>query len=257
MKLLLQITILFLFLNCNAQLPQKPDSNLQVELINKKIEILSKKNDSLGKKINEYKSSNNSFIEVIDKVDNLYNNNFNRFLLFWTIVASIIIIGIPYYITRIQKKILEIKKSEIFNHSQAELNKLENKFSLELKEKYIELSDLISKSNEDNNETLKKEFIKSHIVNLYIAAKINEVDKKYDNVFSNLSNAVIKSNSIQYYFGVKYHLNNILTSLKKFKTAGIPLDQAKLKSIGEKLKILRDIEEIDQELLEKTIDELQ
>ena len=257
MKLLLKITILLLFLNCKAQLQQKPDSKLQVELINKKIEILSNKNDSLEKKINEYKSSNSSFIEVIDKVDNLYNNNFNRFLLFWTIVASIIIIVIPYYITRIQKKILEIKKSEIFNHSQGELNKLENKFSLELKKKYTELSDLISKSNEDNNETLKKEFIKSHIVNLFLAAKINEVDKKYDNVFSNLYNAVKKSNSIQYYPGVKLHLNNIITTLKKFKTADIPLDQAKLKSIGDELKILRDIEEIDQELLEKTIDELQ
>src|SRR5690606_30965486 len=117
---------------------------------------LEKKNDSLNKKVYEYNVAKNSFTDVIDKVDNLYNNNFNRFIAFWAIIASIIIIGIPYYITRIQKKIIEAKKAEILNYSSTEINKLETKFSSELTQKYLELSDLINNSNQENKEALSK-----------------------------------------------------------------------------------------------------
>lgn len=255
MKTLLKITLFFLFVSCKAQ--SHTTTTLQLDTLNGKINKLIKKNDSLQQKVNEFKIASNSSVEVIDKIDNLYNNNFNRFIVFWAIVASLIIIGIPYYITRMQNKILEAKKTEIFNYSKSEITKLEEKFTSELKEKYIELNDLINITTENSKENLRKEFIKSHIVNLYIASKINEIDKKHDNVFSNLSNAVIRSNSIEYYHGVKFHLNNILTSLTKFRNEGIVLNTEKLKEIGKKLEVLRDIEEIDQDLLEKVIDELQ
>lgn len=254
MKTLIQVFLFFLAINCNAQ----EDKNINCKLHNLTQQIIEvkKKNDSLSNKIYEYNVSKSSFTEIIDKVDNLYNNNFNRFIIFWGIVASIIVIGVPYYITRIQKKIIEVKKAEILSFSTEEIKKLETKFSSELTQKYLELSDLISNSTQENKKALSKEFAKTIVSNQHIASKIHELEKKYDKVFKNLAHAVIKSNSIEYYYGANFHLKNISTNLKKFKIDKIQLDKQQLAQIAEQFKILRGIEEIDQELLENVIIEL-
>lgn len=254
MKIYIQLIFTVLTLNCIAQ--PNEDINSKVDTLNHKVVELEKKNDILLKKIDEYKISKNSNFEIIDKVDNLYNNNFNRFILFWGILASIITIGIPYYITRIQKKIIETKKTEILSYSSIELNKLEAKFSLELTQKYKELSDLINNSNQDNKKELKKEFIKTIILNHFFAAKINELDKKYNYIFINLKNAVLKSNSINYYNGVNTYLKSILRYLTKFQEQNIKLNKKNLAQIAEDFKTLNNIDEVDQDLLEDVLEKL-
>lgn len=251
MKKLFQISVLFLFMICKAE--NNKTLNINRLEINLQLEKLNKRNDSLEQKLCELKAGNDSVIETIDKVDNLYNNNFNRFIIFWGIIASIIIVGIPYYISQMQKKILDTKKQEIIAFSTTEINNLESKLYSELKEKYIELSDLINQSNENNKAKINEEFIKSYILNLYIASKINELDKNYEKIFSNLFNAVIKAKSIEYYPGVNFHLKNIYNIFNKLVASKIEFDKKELKNISEELESLRNIEEIDQEILEKVI----
>lgn len=254
MKKIILIGFILFTISCKAQ--HRNELSTEIDSLSKKIIELEKKNDELSKLIYETNLTNKSSTELIDKVDNLYNNNFNRFILFWGMVASLITIGIPYYITRIQKKIIDAKKAEIINFSTTEINKLESNFSSELTKKYEELSDLINNSNQENKEELSKEFTKTFISNLYIASKINELDKKFNKVFINLSNAVIKSISIEYYTGANFHLKNILENLIKFETEEIILNKEPLIKIAEKFKTLRDIDEVDQDVLESVIEKL-
>lgn len=251
LKVFLRLFFLGLIFSCNAQIDIT--LNKKFDKLNSQIIELEKKNDSLNKEIYEYKISKNSFIDIIDKVDNLYNNNFNRFIIFWGILGSLIVLGIPYYISQIQKRIIEIKKAEILNFSSVEINKLELKLLNELKDKFIELSNLINQSNEENKEKLKNESSKTIVSNLYIASKINELDKKYDLALINLGHAIIRSNSIQDFVKVNFHLKNIFDNSVKFESTGVNLDKESLQSISKKLIVLQDIEEVDQNLLEKVI----
>jgi len=254
-KIFLRLFFLCLIFSCNAQ--TDTTFNKRIDKLNSQIIELEKKNDKLNREIYEYKVSRNSFVDIIDKVDNLYNNNFNRFIIFWGILGSLIVLGIPYYISRMQKKIIEIKKVEILDFSSFEINKLELKLSNELKDKFIQLSDLINQSNEENKVNLKNELTKTRAVTLYIASKINELDKKYDMALKNLGFAIIRSNSIQDFVNVNFHLKNLFDSSVKFEDAGVELDKESLKNISKKLMILRDIEEVDQVLLEKVIEKFE
>ena len=69
--------------------------------------------------------------------------------------------------------------------------------------------------------------------------------------------AIIRSNSIQDFVNVNFHLKNLFDSSVKFEDAGVELDKESLKNISKKLMILRDIEEVDQVLLEKVIEKFE
>ena len=112
---------------------------------------------------------------------------------------------------------------------------------------------MINLSNEENKEKLQNEFNKTIVANLYIASKINELDKNYDMVFKNLGTAIMRSNLIQDFSKVNFHLKNIIDSLVKFENAGVESNKELLKSISNRLITLREIEEIDQILLERVI----
>jgi len=251
MKTILQLFFLFLIISCKAQ--KEKTLELKIDKLATEVNELEKKNIKLKEEIYEYKVSKNSFIEIIDKVDNLYNNNFNRFIIFWGILGSLIVLGIPYYITRIQKKIIEAKKIEIVQFSTREINKLEKKFSDQLKEKYIELNDLINSSNAENKYRLENEFTKTEISNLYIASKINEIDKNYVRMFGNLKNAIIKCESIEDYDKIDFFLEKISSNKAKFN---LELDKKSLKEIAVELSFLEKIGSVNQDLLQKVIEEL-
>jgi len=156
----------------------------------------------------------------------------------------------------LQKKIIEAKKVEIMQFSTTEINKLEKKISSKLKKKYIELNDLINSSNEQNKENLKNEFIKAEASNYYIASKINELDKNYNQVFRNLRSALMKYDSLGDYENVDFFLKQISTTFDKYTTNGFDLDKESLKVLGEKFIVFRENENIDQEFLEQLIEKL-
>lgn len=173
-----------------------------------------------------------------------------------SIIGSITIFVLPYYLKQIQNKILETKKKEITNFSKEEINKLELQLTSEINSKYKELNDFIGKINSENNELLKKEIIKTEISNLYIASKINEIDKKHNAMLRNLTNAVIKSNSITAYDKVNFYLDIIWKNLNNLTYSDLKIENNEINVISNKLISLRDINEINQDLLENVIIQL-
>ena len=249
---MMRISLLFLLIIFTCSAKEKQNQAEDIKRLNNQVEILIRKNDSLTMKMREFQLSKNEFTSVVDKIDNLYNNNFDRFILFWGIIASVIVIGIPYYITQMQKRIIEIKKTEIFTYSQGEINKLEDKFSKELTQKYSELNDLVNNSNLETKSELNKEFVKTRARSLYIASKINEIDKNYDKVFENLKDAITNCIDINYFFGINFYLRKIKNYKTKFDSQNVELNITRFNQIIESLKILGTNEEIDQDLLNKT-----
>lgn len=250
--------IILFFLSINFIVKSQNIKKLEttIDSLKTKVIDLEKENILLIRKNNEYHVTNNLIFSLIDKIDSLYSNSFNRFMILISIIGSITIFVIPYYLKQIQNKILETKKKEITNFSKEEINKLELQLTTEINSKYIELNDFIGKINAENNELLKKEIIKTEISNLYIASKINELDKKHNAMLRNLTNAVIKSNSITAYDKVNFYLDIIWKNLNSLQDSDLKIENNEINVISNKLISLRDINEINQDLLENVIIQL-
>ena len=154
------------------------------------IDKLKNKNNELEIQISQLKYSNESTNNMIDKVDNMYNNNFNRFFSFWSIIATIVIIGIPYYITTMQKKIIEVKKKEFIDFSTAQMEILENKLLEEIANNYSQLNKIIKESNDLSKQELDVTFKKTQVLTHLISSRVNELDGQFDKGMYNLVKAI-------------------------------------------------------------------
>lgn len=253
-KSIFLITSLIFVLPCFAQTDTLVNS--QIEYLNSEIISLKTTNDSLSRSILKYEYAKDSYLNTVDKIDALYNNAFDRFMVFWGIIGAIITIGIPYYITRIQKKTIELKKEEIVRNSTGAINQLEETFLNNLRDKYQELNELIRDSNQENKENLKKDSQKSLANNFYIVSKINELDEKYDLVLNNLLSGLKLCINGQWFSQVNMFSKRILEYINKFKNKKVEISEATLNSIYVYVNDISITEEMDTDVIQSIKSEI-
>ena len=120
------------------------------------IENLQKENESLKKEIEIIKAKSESSSVIIDNVDSMYQNNFDRMIFLFGFVGAIIVFAFPFWMQRTQKKLLKIKEEELNASNTKKINEVLKDFNEKLiksEEKYIEN---LNKETENLHNTINE-----------------------------------------------------------------------------------------------------
>lgn len=199
------------------------------------IENLQKENENLKKEIENLKLKSESISDMIDKVDSMYQNNFDRMIFLFGFLGAIVSIVLPFWIQHVHKRILEIKEKELnaSNEKRIEevLDHLENRFTeskidydKKLKEEKVTLQQKLDDSNEEKIKRvlndLEQKFTESEY-NFYnkldehkkiLEEDINEKTEKLDKNIRKTNHSLIAKNNIfhAFYFKDKDDYDNFV-----------------------------------------------
>ena len=95
--------------------------------INSEVNFLKKQNDSLAKRLNEIEKNDYKSIEVIEKVNDFYDRSWNKLIVFLSIIGSILLVVLPYYMSKNQEEKINLKTKEFEAFTEKKVDELETK----------------------------------------------------------------------------------------------------------------------------------
>lgn len=148
----------------NKNLNQNVNINYTIKIneLETKLKILEIKNDSLQKSFNKVITEDYKSVDIIDKINNYYDNAWNKLIFLLSAIGGILIVILPIILTLQQKR--ELK-----------LNKLD--FEEDVDKKILELERRIIEFNKSEAEKVRQEI---GIVNKNITSKQDrDIEKIY------------------------------------------------------------------------------
>jgi tetratricopeptide (TPR) repeat protein len=132
----------------------------QIYKIEQNLIFIQNKTDSLAKKLiyiqlNDYKS-----IEVIDSVNNYYDNAWNKLIYFISAIGGIIIFVLPYLLSKLQTRELKLNKENLKDYVDSEINELEKRIKIFNKKEIENIREEIENINLDINSKQDKDISK-------------------------------------------------------------------------------------------------
>ncbi|MGV0833566.1 coiled-coil domain-containing protein [Empedobacter brevis] len=118
------------------------------------IENLQKENESLKKEIEIIKAKSESTSIMIDNVDSMYQNNFDRLAVLFTIIGAIVTFVLPHYLKKEQQKIIELKEKELNASNTKMINEILKDFNEKLSESEKKYKDELKKETENLHNTI-------------------------------------------------------------------------------------------------------
>lgn len=160
-KLLLIVFIISTFAfsaNANDSITQIKIENLQRKIDTLKLDNknLQKENENLKKGIEIIKAKSESTSIMIDKVDSMYQNNFDRLAIIFTFIGGVITIVLPYYLKTEQQKIIELKEKELNASNEEKIKEVLKDFNDKLTESEKKYKEDLDKETENLNNTISE-----------------------------------------------------------------------------------------------------
>jgi len=180
----------------------------------------------------------NDNIDVVAKIDVMYNNAWNRLIIFWTVLGAIIGIVVPWCVTWYQRNQLKIDKEEL--------------------KKQIDESKMLSKMMEAHIAHFQGEFSRI-VVDKFKQACIDYMKAaKYYSEAKAFSNACNSLMGFLYLFRDEINENRTLKDSEKielFQSSEMRKDVNMLRQIGDQsvLSILDQIEKHYHEMLKNQL----
>ncbi len=184
LRILLLIT-LFAFINVIAQKSNVNTNvnaavNLNYEKLEKKINELKSENDSLNKKLNSILINDYKSTDVIDKVNNYYDNAWSKLIYLLSIIGGITVVILPFILTLQQKKELKLNKLDFQEDVDRKIIELENKIidfnKIEIEKLRQEIENLNKSITEKQNEEISKIYAMTYYLQGLNAKTSNNAD---------------------------------------------------------------------------------
>ncbi|MDM1549923.1 hypothetical protein [Empedobacter falsenii] len=174
------------------------------------IENLQKENESLKKEIEIIKAKSESTSVMIDNVDSMYQNNFNRMTYLFSILGAIIVFVFPFWMQHTQKKLLKIKEEELNTSNTKKINEVLKDFNEKLSESEKKYKEELKKETENLNNTIieKTEELEQNIIksNHSLSSRIylfSAVYYKSNNNYNDYTNSKLYNFYYEYKSGNK------------------------------------------------------
>lgn len=180
LKILLLIT-LFAFISSIAQKSNVNSTvNLNSEKLEQKINKLASKNDSLNKKLNDFLINDYKSTDVIDKVNNYYENAWSKLIYLLAVIGAITVIILPFILTLQQKKELKLNKLDFQEDVDRKIIELEAKIidfnKTEIEKLRLEIENLNKNITEKQNEEIAKIYAMTYYLQGLNAKNSNNAD---------------------------------------------------------------------------------
>lgn len=205
------------------------------------IENLQKENESLKKEIEIIKAKSESTSVMIDNVDSMYQNNFDRMIFLFGFLGAIIVFAFPFWMQRTQKKLLKIKEEELNASNTKKINEVLKDFNEKLtksEEKYIEN---LNKETENLHNTIneKTQELQQNIIEKTEYLKDYFLENNY------LMRSKIFFLQRQHYKTIGNNKGYVITSLYQFENLYLS-DKNKIINIYDKIrKLSEDCKDLD------------
>ena len=151
--------------------------------INSEVNFLKKQNDSLAKRLNEIEKNDYKSIEVIEKVNDFYDRSWNKLIVFLSIIGSILLVVLPYYMSKNQDEKINLKTKEFEAFTEKKVDELETKILNFHQEQFEKLKTEILLSQDGLNDNLNAEI--KHVQSYIFALRgmLSEKDDNYNLFF--------------------------------------------------------------------------
>ena len=132
----------------------------KIKTLDSDVKELKMKNDSLSKELNKYLINSYKSTEVIDKVNNYYDNAWSKLIYLLSIIGSLTLIILPLLLTYQQKRELRLNKKDFEEYTDKKISKLEKRIiafnAKEIEKVRLEIEDLnkniVNKQDKDINK---------------------------------------------------------------------------------------------------------
>lgn len=221
--------------------------------INTEINCLKKQNDSLAERLNKIEKNDYKSIEVIEKVNDFYNKSWDKLIVFLSMVGSILLVIIPYYLSKNQKEKINLKTKEFQDYTEKKVSELESKILNFHQNQFEKLNTEILSSQDVLNKNLNTEIkhVQSYIFAL--RAMLYEKDDNYNLFFKYYIIAANMLIGVEKIKEVEYIINGINQRIIKCNERKIILD----KNIQTRFEnIISSLEENYSEILLDSIENL-
>lgn len=176
--------LIFIILFFFKSYPNSDSKNTSPNLkIDKEISILKNQNDSLAKRLNEIEKNDYKSVEVIEKINDFYDKSWNKLIVFLSIVGSILLFVLPYYLSKNQEEKINLKVKEFQDFTDKKVTELENKILGFHQEEFEKLKNQIELSQDDLNTNLNSEIKYVHSFIFALRGMLSEKDENYNMFF--------------------------------------------------------------------------
>lgn len=159
--------------------------------------------DTLKTIVETIQANADKSVDLIDKVDNFYNNAWNKLILFGSVLFAVVGILVPLFIQFYQKRVLKLGENELKNKLKTEITK--------------ELLETIKKEFEENQKQIKILNASANAKILFSQAKFSLEKNSYSGALGELVSASYFCMECNDYKTLQnildYILNNCLPSL--------------------------------------------
>lgn len=248
-KILLIIALLTFEISVAQKNNEKSIYN-KIESVESMVIRLKSQNDSLNKKLNTIEKNDYKSFEVIDRVNNYYENAWNKLIYFITAIGGILIFVIPYILSRLQKREINLNKEEYQEYVDSKVSEFEKKI-VEFNEKEtIKIRKEINELNENINNTQDEKIAKLYAMTFYLQGLHSINDNNPDLTIKSFTTTIknlLKANTNE---NLKLALDNISYALDKKIKSKEKLTEEVDKSLNE------IIVEINEKFQNSFVDEI-
>ncbi len=226
------IFIIALLFSINIYSNKVENENLnKIEKLEVKILKLNSTKDSLSNRINEIEKNDYKSVEVIEKVNQFYDNSWNKLITFLSIAGSIILFVIPYFSAKNQREALDMKKNEFEDYTNKKIFELEEKTKKFHTSQFKLLKSEVESLTSDINTNLNNEIAFVHAMSYFLKGNISGAEKNYDKQVKNYVLAAYKLLEIKRESELLTVLTSIKNKISSWKTEGIKFDKVTIDEI--------------------------
>jgi hypothetical protein len=219
----LRILLLISLLGFISTIAQKSNVNATVNLnyekLEKKIIELNSKNDSLNKKLNNILINDYKSTDVIDKVNNYYDNAWSKLIYLLSIIGAITVVILPYFLTLQQKRELKLNKLDFQEDVDRKIIELENKIinfnKIEIEKLRQEIENLNKNITEKQNEEIAKIYAMTYYLQGLNAKTTNNSDLIVKSFTSTINHLIKGKSSPNIKLSLDYIIDAIRDKIKK------------------------------------------
>jgi hypothetical protein len=212
------VIIILVFTSLNSFSNENKNDSIvfkkQVYSIEQNLISLQKKTDSLAKKLNYIQLNDYKSTEVIDSVNNYYDNAWNKLIYFISGIGGVIIFVLPYLLSKLQTRELKLNKENLQEYVDKEIVELEKRIILFNKKEIENIREEIKKINLEINSKQDKDISKVYAMTFFLLGLHQSKNKNLDLAITSFIKSIEYLIKTEITKNIKPSLDNIITCLK-------------------------------------------
>lgn len=218
MKNIILFIIFLLSQNLLCQKSAKAELKVFIEVkiqnLESKIETLEKENDSLNKQLNTFLINDYKSTDVIDKVENYYENAWNKLIYMLSIIGGIMVVLLPIVLTWQQKRELKLNKLDFQEDVDRKILELENRILTFNTEEIEKVRNDIQELNNNISEKQKRDIKKIYAMTYYLQGLHAKASDNPDLIIKSFITAINSLIAGKSHTNIGLSLGNIIDAMK-------------------------------------------